>query len=113
MEQKDVKPVFAPVVVETAPPPLPEPVPAAVIEAPPIIEISIGAATVRVRGAVDAKALGAVLKALKVFVTLEFCRRPVPRAVASPAPSRALLLEPSIASPSSATPASSAGKPPS
>ncbi len=67
MEQNDVKPAFAPVVVETptasTQPPLREPAP----EVPPVIEISIGAATVRVRGAVDAKALGAVLKALKVL----------------------------------------------
>lgn len=70
IKQKNEGPGFAPVVVETAAPstprPLPEPVPA-ITEAPPVIEISIGPASVRVRGAVDAKALGAVLKALKVL----------------------------------------------
>lgn len=68
IKQKNEGPGFAPVVVETAPSgaptPLVEPGPAAV---QPEIEISIGAATVRIRGAVDAKALGAVLKALKVL----------------------------------------------
>jgi hypothetical protein len=34
---------------------------------PAMIEISLGPATVRVRGAVDAKTLAAVLKALKVL----------------------------------------------
>jgi hypothetical protein len=34
---------------------------------PAVIEISVGKATVRIRGAVDARTLAAVLKALKVL----------------------------------------------
>jgi transposase len=57
---------FAPVVIETTP--------NAVAPGPPIsftepssIEISIGTATVRIRGAADARTLALVLKALKVL----------------------------------------------
>ena len=57
-------PAFVPTVIDAAAvaerPPLPPAEPA-------IIEISIGPATVRIRGAVDARALAAVLKALKVL----------------------------------------------
>ncbi len=58
-------PMFAPAVVEVAPmttalPPAPEP--------PAEIEITVGTATVRIRGAVDGKTLAAVLKALRVLV---------------------------------------------
>ena len=34
---------------------------------PAVIEVSVGKATVRIRGAVDARTLAAVLKALKVL----------------------------------------------
>lgn len=58
-------PMFAPAVVDIAPtisgPPS---VPA---EPPAAIEISVGTATVRIRGAVDGKTLAAVLKALRVL----------------------------------------------
>lgn len=57
-------PMFAPVVVEEAPS-LPTATPAAAIAADPTIEISMGSVTVRVRGAVDAKTLAVVLKALR------------------------------------------------
>jgi transposase len=58
-------PMFAPAVVDaapvmTAPPPAPA-------ESPAEIEISVGGATVRIWGAVDAKTLAAVLKALRVL----------------------------------------------
>ncbi len=57
-------PMFAPAVVNVSPvmtalPPVPEP--------SAEIEIIIGAATVRVRGAVDGKTLASVLKALRVL----------------------------------------------
>jgi transposase len=56
--------MFAPAVVEVAsmtaaPPPAPEP--------PAEIEISVGGATVRIRGAVDGRTLAAVLKAMRVL----------------------------------------------
>lgn len=59
------QPVFVPTVIETGPlighsslPPPPEPA---------SIEISLGRATVKIRGAVDAKAIAAVLKALRTL----------------------------------------------
>lgn len=61
-------PMFAPAVVDVAPvvtPPASSPVPA---EALAEIEISVGGATVRIRGAVDSKTLTAVLKALRVLL---------------------------------------------
>ena len=57
-------PMFAPAVVDV-PAAMPSPPPPA--EPPTEIEISVGVATVRIRGAVDAKALAAVLKALRVM----------------------------------------------
>lgn len=59
-------PMFAPAVVDIAPA-LPSPPPVS-IEPPAAIEIGIGSATVRIRGAVDGKTLAAVLKALRVLV---------------------------------------------
>jgi transposase len=60
-------PLFVPTVVDTAPGPVTTPAaPPASCEAA-AIEISIGPATVRVRGLVDAKSLATVLKALKVL----------------------------------------------
>lgn len=61
-------PMFAPAVVDVAPvvtPPASSQVPA---EALAEIEISVGGATVRIRGAVDSKTLTAVLKALRVLL---------------------------------------------
>lgn len=60
-------PMFAPAVIEVAPatsalPPTPA-------EPPAEIEISVGTATVRIRGAVDGKTLAAVLKALRGFAS--------------------------------------------
>jgi transposase len=59
------QPVFVPTVIETGPPiehpsapPPPEPA---------SIEILLGAATVKIRGAVDAKAIAAVLRALRTL----------------------------------------------
>lgn len=60
-------PMFAPAVVDVAPvvtPPASSSVPT---EAVGEIEISVGAALVRIRGAVDSKTLAAVLKALRVM----------------------------------------------
>lgn len=54
-------PIFTPVLIEAAPS-APSPPPAE----PASIEITIGTATVRIRGAADAKTLAAVLKALRV-----------------------------------------------
>ena len=56
---------FAPVVIAATSSP-PPPVPAVVPEFASI-EISIGAATVRIRGSVDTKTLAAVLKALRAL----------------------------------------------
>lgn len=58
-------PTFAPVALDVAPaiPPVPAPAP----ERSMAIEISVGIATVRIRGAVDTRSLAAVLKALKVL----------------------------------------------
>lgn len=56
-------PMFAPVVVE-ATPPLP-PAEVAANAAPGMIEIVVGATTIRIRGAADAKTLTVVLKALR------------------------------------------------
>lgn len=56
------QPMFAPAVMRVEPAPTPTAV------APPgSIEISVGTASVRIRGAVDGKTLTAVLKALKVL----------------------------------------------
>ena len=57
-------PMFAPAVVDA---PVAMPSPPLPAEPPAEIEISVGVATVRIRGAVDAKTLAAVLKALRVM----------------------------------------------
>jgi transposase len=57
-------PMFTPAVVDV---PVAMPSPAPPAEPPAEIEISVGVATVRIRGAVDAKTLAAVLKALRVL----------------------------------------------
>lgn len=57
--------MFAPVMIDAAPSPA-QPAPAAVALAEPSsIEISIGAATIRIRGGADAKTLAVVLKSLR------------------------------------------------
>jgi transposase len=56
-------PMFAPAVVDV-PVAMPSPPPA---RPPAEIEISVGVATVRIRGAVDVNTLAAVLKALRVL----------------------------------------------
>lgn len=58
------RPMFAPAVVDA---PVPMPSPPLPAEPPAEIEISVGVATVRIRGAVDAKTLAAVLRALRVM----------------------------------------------
>jgi transposase len=61
------RPVFAPAVVDTTPVAshtLPALLPS--ID-PAVIEVSVGEATVRIRGAVDGRTLAAVLKALRVL----------------------------------------------
>ena len=58
-----VAPMFAPVVIETAA--VCPPSEAAARAEPGTIEISVGATTVRIRGAADAKTLAVVLKALR------------------------------------------------
>ena len=64
------RPVFAPAVVDTTPV-APHALPALLPSVEPaVIEISVGIATVRIRGAVDAKTLAAVLKALKVLAVI-------------------------------------------
>lgn len=55
-------PMFAPAVVHVEPA-----MAAAAVEAPASIEISVGTASVRIRGAVDSRTLAAVLKALRVL----------------------------------------------
>lgn len=55
-------PMFAPAVVRVEPVPLP-----AAVEALASIEIRVGTASVRIRGAVDSRTLAAVLKALRVL----------------------------------------------
>lgn len=57
-------PAFAPVVIAEQPPPPVASAPSRAVSAT-TIEIAIGVATVRITGAVDAKALTAVLRALK------------------------------------------------
>lgn len=57
-------PMFAPAVVDV---PMAMPSPPLPAEPPAEIEISVGVATVRIRGAVDAKTLAAVLRALRVM----------------------------------------------
>jgi transposase len=57
-------PMFAPAVVDA---PVAMPSPPLPVEPPAEIEISVGVATVRIRGAVDAKTLAAVLRALRVM----------------------------------------------
>lgn len=59
-------PMFAPAIVEAAP--MMAAAPQTSAEPPAEIEISVGSATVRIRGAVDGRTLAAVLKALKVLV---------------------------------------------
>ena len=60
------RPMFAPAVLDATPvaTPLLAPPPAAEVAA---IEVSVGDAMVRIRGAVDAKTLATVLRALRVF----------------------------------------------
>jgi transposase len=58
-------PTFAPVALDVAP--VIPPVSALLPERPFAIEISVGIATVRIRGTVDTRCLAAVLKALKVL----------------------------------------------
>jgi transposase len=57
-------PMFTPAVVDV---PVPSSAPPLSAKPPADIEISVGVATVRIRGAVDAKTLTAVLKALRVL----------------------------------------------
>jgi transposase len=57
-------PMFAPAVIDASAAMPSPPLPA---EPPAEIEISVGVATVRIRGAVDAKTLAAVLRALRVL----------------------------------------------
>jgi hypothetical protein len=57
--------MFAPVVIETAAV-CPQSAVAAPVE-PGTIEISVGATTVRIRGAADAKTLAVVLKVLRAI----------------------------------------------
>jgi transposase len=65
-ERPTAPPDFAPVLIEATTNAV-APAPAVSPAEPSSIEISIGAATVRVRGAADAKTLALVLKALKVL----------------------------------------------
>ena len=66
-QRTSAAPMFAPVVIETAAPSqLPSPLPVATAE-PASIEINIGATMIRIRGAVDAKTLTVVLKALRAI----------------------------------------------
>ena len=58
-------PTFAPVALDLAP--VMHPVATLPPERPVAIEISVGFATVRIRGAIDTRSLAAVLKALKVL----------------------------------------------
>lgn len=58
--------MFARAIVDMAREQSAQPAPAQIGDAP-AIEISIGTATVRIRGAADAKTLALVLKALKVL----------------------------------------------
>lgn len=60
-------PPFVPAVLDAAPTPVIAPERAPVLRELAAIEISIGLATVRIQGVVDAKALAVVLKALKVL----------------------------------------------
>jgi transposase len=61
------RPMFAPAVLDATPvATLPSPAPVLSVE-PAVIEVSVGDATVRIRGAVDARTLAAVLKALRVL----------------------------------------------
>jgi transposase-like protein len=61
------RPVFAPAMVDTTPI-APHALPALLPSVEPaVIEVSVGKVTVRIRGAVDARTLAAVLKALKVL----------------------------------------------
>ena len=58
-------PTFAPVALDLAP--VMHPVATLPPERPVAIEISVGIATVRIRGAIDTRSLAAVLKALKML----------------------------------------------
>lgn len=60
-------PTFVPAVLDAAPGRVIAPAPMPACLEAPVIEISIGPATVRVRGLVDGKSLATVLKALKVL----------------------------------------------
>lgn len=60
-------PPFVPAVLDASPAPAIAPERMAASREPAVIEITIGAATVRVRGLVDGKSLATVLKALKVL----------------------------------------------
>jgi transposase len=60
-------PPFVPAVLDAAPTPVVAPERAPPLRELAAIEISIGLATVRIQGVVDAKALAVVLKALKVL----------------------------------------------
>ena len=58
-------PAFAPVMIADDRPPATKAEAAAPVAEAPLIEIVLGGATVRTRGAIDAKALAAVLRAVK------------------------------------------------
>jgi transposase len=60
-------PTFAPVMIEALATPSSATTATVSVAEPPSIEISIGATTVRIRGAADAKTLAAVLKALRAL----------------------------------------------
>jgi transposase len=60
-------PAFVPAVLDAASTPVVTPVPVSASREAATIEITIGPATVRVRGLVDGKSLAVVLKALKVL----------------------------------------------
>ncbi|MBV1695490.1 MAG: transposase, partial [Hyphomicrobiales bacterium] len=69
MASPESAPAFAPAIVEPA---LSSAAPATLVPPQPCssegsIEVSVGGATIRIRGAVDAKTLALVLKALKVL----------------------------------------------
>ena len=63
-QRSPAAPMFAPIVVEPTPF-VPAATPAAAAPAEPTIEISMGSAIVRIRGAADAKMLVVVLKTLR------------------------------------------------
>ena len=65
MSASVASPTFAPVALDAAP--VIPPVPTLPLERSVAIEIGVGIATARIRGAVDTRSLAAVLKALKVL----------------------------------------------